>query len=227
MTVLYCAPTEPPELKAKGISTLLPEEFGVDYMWECTMGRVGVQRKRFPDDFLASVHDGRLNREYAMMKELDLAVLLLEGKGMWTTDGQLIRPQNGKRWSWNLAQHRAYCASVQLHGVQVHTSSDIGDTGTFIDTLRMWSDKADHNSLFVRPGPRGSGGYWGDITNEDYQLHMHQGLPGVGPKLAKALLDELGFIFTLGVTREQLMSVKGMGKGKADKIMKVFNGSGE
>lgn len=221
-TPLFIAPTEPHDLKAIGISTLLPEQYGVDIYWESELGKCGIQRKRFPDDFLASVFDGRLAREYAMMKELDLAVLLLEGKGQWTTDGTLIRPINGKRWGWTLTQHRNYLASVQLRGIQVHTSQSLRDTASFIHDMCVWSNKPGHQGLDNRPGPRGSGGYWGDITNEDYQLHMLQGLPGVSGILARAILDTIGFPFGLNVTMEQLMSVPGIGKGKAAKIMKVF-----
>jgi len=220
---LYVAPTEPWDLKKLGISTLLPEEYGVDIYWESYMGKCGIQRKRFPDDFLASVFDGRLNREYAMMKGLDLAILLLEGKGHWTVDGRLLRPVNGKRWAWTEPQHRAYLASVQLRGIQVHTTHSLSDTVAFIDTMRMWSNKTNHNSLSSRPGPKGTNGFWGDIDDEDYQLHMIQGIPGISVKRAKAIMEKVGFPFMLSVSKEELLSVPGIGKGLADRIWNMFN----
>lgn len=221
---LYIAPTEPWELKELGISTLLPEEYGVDIYWESIMGKCGIQRKRFPDDFLASVFDGRLNREYVQMKGLDLAILLLEGKGHWTTEGRLIRPVNGKRWAWTEAQHRSYLASVQLRGIQVHTSHSLRDTAAFIDTMRMWSDKTHHHGLETRPGPKGSGGYWGDVKVRDEQIHVLKGFQGIGPKQANAILDTVGFPLMLSVSEEELLSVPRIGKGKIANMKRVING---
>lgn len=220
---LYVAPTEPLELRKLGVSTLLPEQYGVDFYWESTMGKCGVQRKQFPGDFLASVHDGRLNREFPMMKGLDLAILLLEGKGNWTTDGRLIREYGGKRWAWSLSQHRNYCASVQLRGIQVHTSDSIRDTAQFIDSVRVWSNKADHHSLTGRPGPKASGGYWANVSNRDWQEHVLTCFPDVGAKKAKAILDTVGFPFGLSVSKEDMLKVPGWGKKGVDKFMKVFS----
>lgn len=222
---MFIAPTEPDSLKALGLVKLLPEEYGVDVMWECELGRVGVQRKVFPGDFLASVHDGRLNKEFAQMKALDVAYLLLEGRseqGAWTNEGSLIRDMGGKRAAWSRTQHRNFLASTQLRGVAVLHSDDLTDTVRMVQTLRLWTDKADHNSLDSRPGP--SGDLWGNVSNEDFQDHVLQGLPGIGPKQAAAIRLHLGFPLCLrdGIDREKLMEVPGIGKGKADKIMRVF-----
>lgn len=219
---MYVAPTEPSIFKDLGVSALLPEEYGVDFLWQSELGLVGVQRKQFPSDFLASVHDGRLNREYSMMKELDMAVLCIEGTPRWTTEGMLIRDRNDKRNGWTKAQHRNYLHSVQLRGIHVVYTESLRDTYDYISGLSVWTNKVDHHSLDTRPGPVGSG--WARVTNKDYQKHLLQGLPGVGPKVAAAILEHIGMPFGLRVNQEDLMMVPGVGQKMADRIVKVFAG---
>lgn len=217
---MFIAPTEPAAFKHLGASTTLPEEYGVDFLWQSNLGLVGVQRKQFPSDFLASVHDGRLNREYSMMKELALPVLMLEGAAHWTTSGNLIRDRNAKRNGWTKTQHRNYLHAVQSRGIQVACTDSIQDSIGYLADLQSWTEKQDHHSLDTRPGPTGSG--WARVTNVDYQYHLIQGLPGVGPKLARAILGTIGMPFGLRVGIEELTTVPGVGKVMAEKIVKVF-----
>lgn len=220
---MFVAPTEPVQFRNVGTTAMLPEEYGVDFLWQSELGLVGVQRKQFPSDFLASVQDGRLNREYSMMKELDLAILMLEGRAQFTTEGLLIRDRQAKRNPWTKTQHRNYLHSVQMRGIQVTSTDSIADSIDYLMALQVWSDKADHHSLDTRPGPTGSG--WARITNKDYQYHLLQGLPGIGPKQARAIIDTVGFPFGLYVGVEELMTVPGIGKKKAEQIVRVFAGN--
>jgi ERCC4-type nuclease len=219
---LYVSPSERAHAHL-GISSSLPEQYGVDFLWASELGTVGVQRKQFPGDFLASVHDGRLNREYAMMKELDLAVLLLEGQQYWTSEGNLVRDRNDSRYQWSLTQHRNYLASVQMRGVQVHSSNSHTDTEQFLLDMQLWTNKRDHSGLSSRPAARGR---WGDINNHDYYEYLLQSLPGVGPKQAAAIRGSLGVILKPVVSAEELMTVPGIGKGRAEAILKVFADDG-
>lgn len=220
---MFVSPTEPKQIKELGIVSSLPEQYGVDIIWDSQMGKVGVQRKVFPGDFLASVHDGRLRREYGQMGGLDLAVLLLEGKGQWTTDGKLIqnRGQSNGRYQWGRNQHRNYLTSVQLRGIVVHHSDSIQDTLSFIEELQVWSDKGDHDSLSRRGAPTG---VWGIKTNRDWQEYFVQGIPNTGPKKARALLDNVGFPFEIKVSDEEMLSVPGIGKTWVKNLRKVFSG---
>lgn len=219
---MFVAPTEPPLLRDIGVTSLMPEEYGVDIMWESNLGKVGIQRKKFPDDFLASVNDGRLNREYAMMKGLDLAFLLLEGRAQWTTEGNLIRKAGNKRYQWSRSQHRRYLASVQLQGVHVIYTDGLTDTIAYVGELQAWSDKNDHTGLLTRPGPS-SGDRWGRHTSRDYQSHVLQSVPGIGPKQAAAILDRFGGLpIRMTTTLEELMTIPGIGKGRAEKLLNTF-----
>lgn len=218
---MFVSPTEP----AVFVDTLdwtvdnLPETYGVDFLWMSTLGLVGIQRKEFPSDFLASIHDGRLGSEaFGKMAQLDLCVLLLEGQPRWTSEGNVIHASR-REVRWTRTQHRNYLTSVQLRGVQVNWSEDKWDTVQFIMDLYRWTQKDHHNSLITRPTPESN---WGHISNRAFQRHFLMSLPRIGPVLADSIIDTLGFPFALTVTAEDLLEVPGVGPTLAANIVKVF-----
>jgi ERCC4-type nuclease len=226
--VIYVSPAEPHRFHHLGVVSSEPEEAGVDFLWSSNMGMVGVQRKQFPGDFLASIHDGRLNREYLQMNNaLDVKVLLLEGKGNWTSGGELIEQWGGRdrqrRRQWNRTTHRNYLASIQIiKGITVQQTESMADTEQFLQDFKKWTNKEEHLGLEVRPAAQAAS-YWANISNRDFQRYLLQSLPIIGPKLAEAILDHLGQIFHLDVTVEELMEVPGIGPGRAQKIYDVFH----
>lgn len=219
---MIVAPTEDARLKALGTSvSMVPERFGVDVLWAAKgIGTIGVQRKEFPGDFLASVTDGRLAKEVAQMQALDMRVLVLEGRGNWTVDGELITS-----WGqpWNRDQHRAYLWSIRSRGIWVEWSDDLEDTIHVVRRLEAWSKKVKHQSLNNRPGPKG---LWGRPTTREYQVHFLSGLPDVGAELAARILDTLGMPVQWNVGEEDLLRVHGIGKVKARKLYAALNGGG-
>ena len=66
--LMFISPTEPKRLGDTGVVSLTPEEYGVDVLFQTELGLVGVQRKVFPGEFLASVHEGWINKEDAQMR---------------------------------------------------------------------------------------------------------------------------------------------------------------
>ena len=205
---MMIAPSEPPALRALGSTKLLPERFGADVMWgSAAAGLVGVQRKEFPGDFVASLEDGRLATQRIQMLALDIRVLVLEGRGTWTTEGQLVSNYGPPL---SRSAFRRYLCSVQAGGVWVQTTDSLDDTIAFVHDLEAWSRKRQHQSAAHRPGPKGD--RWGRVTPRHRQLHLIQGIEGVGPELAGRILDELGMPFGLRVTAEDLKRVHGVGK---------------
>lgn len=197
---------------------LTPERFGVDVIWASKpSGLVGVQRKAFPSDFIASVTDGRLAKEVAQMARLDVAVLVLEGRATWTTEGELVASY-GQRWTRR--SHRAFLWSMRAANVWVDWTDDPSDTAGFITDLEAWSRKAKHNSLMRRPGARDG---WGTASNRQWQEHLLMGLPDVGPELAARIIDTLGMPFGWRVTEHDLLHVHGIGKVKARRLMKCID----
>lgn len=212
---MLIAPTEAqhPALRALGRVSSTPERCGVDFLFATrATGTVGIQRKAFPADFLASINDGRLSKEVAQMQVLDVRVLLVEGRGTWTTDGKLIA-----RWGqhWTRAQHRSFLWSMRAAGVWVEWSDDVEDTARVVRGLETWARKAKHTSLARRPGAKGA---WGKPTNREYLIHLVMGLPGVGPELAERIVDTLGMPFGWAVTVDDLVRVHGIGRKKAEQI---------
>lgn len=217
---MFISPSEPEELRTIGMSSPLPETHGVDIMWLSRVGLVGVQRKEFPGDFLGSVQDGRLAQQISQMQGLDVAVLLLEGAPVWTSEGKLMQ-----EWgrSWSRDTHRRYLWGVRARGVWVEDSVDLADTISVVSKLEEWSN-AEHTSLDTRPGA-GTGTWGFKATNRDWQKWFLQGVPGIGPELAEAILDKFGRVpMGLDVADEELLEVPGIGPKRVKRMRELLGG---
>lgn len=217
MTTLIVAPTEPSQFKSiADVVSMAPERMGVDALWSSeTWGMVGVQRKEYRD-LIASVADGRLAREVAQMQRLGLAVLMIEGRIRFTTDGQIV----DSYMRWTRTQHRGLVRSVQSKGIWVESTDTVSDTVEAVLDLRRWCDKPRHNSLDRRPKPTGA---WGKASQRDFALHLLQGVDGVGPVVAEAIIDQFGKVpWTWECSYEQLLAVPGVGPGVASKLWEAL-----
>lgn len=178
---------------------------------------VGVQRKEI-HDLIASRSDGRLAKELAQMKALDQGILLIEGRLKWTSDGVL----STSRSKWTRAEHMGLLFSVQSTGVWVNSSESLSESREYLRSLEKWFSKESHKGINVRPKPTT---LWGTRTNRDYAIHFIQGLDGIGPKVAGDIFDKFGMPFNLTIGVADLMTVPGVGKKRAEKIWRLFNGS--
>ena len=214
--MLYVSPAEPKELYVLGRTSSLPEKYGVDFLFASEkLGLVGVQRKRFPDDFLSSLRgDDRVSRELQQMKQLDFGIWLLEGMGIWTTEGFCMY---GGRYKYTLQELWGFKFSAGLMGYQVHQVRDMGETVKFITHLQQWAAKDEHVSLFRRSKP----GKWGQAGSREWALHFLQGLPGIGFGLASKILDSFGKLpFVPDFDYEQMRDA--VGPAKAKMLCEVF-----
>lgn len=208
------SPSEPPALRAIGRTTMLPEHFGADVCFPSRLGLVVLQRKEFPSDFMASVHDGRLGEQRAKMQRAAVKVLVLEGRGTWTTDGELVVPFGP---GLSISQYRRYLWSVQLDGIWVSHTSGLAETVELVKDLKEWSDKAKHGGG-GRPKPKGSGG-WGQPTDRDWGSHLLQSFDGVGPEMATRIFDRFGRVpLAWTCTPEDMAMVQGVGPKRVDKM---------
>lgn len=208
------APTEPKPMHVLGKLSSLPERHGADVLLHVAggVGWVGVQRKEM-SDLVASVNDGRLAKEVQQMRAgfLSRAVLVVEGRPKWTLDGALVSGFT----NWTRDQHLALLFSVQAEGVWVGGTDDVAGTVSYVRALDGWLRKSKHTALVRRPGPVSM---WGKPTNEDYARHLVMGLPNVGPELARRIVEKFGIPFRWKVGVEDLMTVEGIGKKKAESI---------
>jgi len=208
-------------LSGKAMSHSLPERYGADVLAVVEgRGKMAIQRKVFPDDLLASLDDGRLARELAMLSQTEYPVLILEGQPRWTSDGHLMQPWNSR---WTRAQLRNLLRSVWwLHGVPVEHTQDIEDTAAAVLELESWFRKEVHRSLLSRP-KRPCRDSWGTSSQRDFARFFLQGLPGVGSVLAEAIFDRFGRVpMSWDCTLEELKSVYGIGEKRARALWEML-----
>lgn len=212
---MLISPTEPPELRAIGSVTLLPEKFGADIAWAMKGGWVGVQRKEVKD-FIASIGDGRIGQQVSQMQALQHAHLVIEGRVTWTTEGEMANASGYGR-PLTRAQWRGVIWSIQSRGVHVGFTDSLTDTIEFVRQLESWLRKEKHSSLNKREAVYAP---WGKASNRDFARHVLMGFPGVGVELADRIIDKFGGI-PLGwtVTVQEMLQVEGIGKKKAEMLM--------
>lgn len=217
---MLVAPTEPPSLRALGKTSLVPEDYGCDFLFTSSeFGLVGVQRKEI-GDFVASVIDGRLSKELGMMKRLGLSMLVLEGRPTWTNDGYAT-------WTstrWARSQHLGTLWSVQLSGCWLSTTTTVEETSTLISAFTRWTAKPRHIALESRPGPTSD--EWGKVGNREWAMHLLQGFRGIGPTHARAIYEHFGTVplmWTVGLL--DLVEVPRVGPVLAERLMEALQGA--
>lgn len=210
---MLVAPSEPPALRKIGTVSMAPERYGCDLLFASRGRWFGVQRKEFKD-LLASMRDGRIAQQMGMMEGLEQSMVVIEGMGSvrWGSDGELL--DDYARVTRD--QIRGLLWSVRDRGVWVDQTDGLADTIQMVQAFEQWCKKPAHKSLSTRPGPVNT---WGKVGNRDWEMHLLQGLPGVGVELAGRVLDQVGMPLGWRVTREELLGVEGLGKGKVDKMM--------
>jgi len=208
-------------LGAKAMSHSLPEQHGADVLAVVSgRGKLAIQRKAFPDDLLASIDDGRLARELAMLSRTEYPVLIVEGRPQWTADGHLMASWASR---WTRQQLRNLLRSVWLtHGVMVEHTDDINDTATAVLELEKWFGKKVHRSLFARP-KHTVRDTWGKSSQEDVARFLLQGFPGIGTALAEAILERFGKApLSWSCTFDELKSVPGIGERRSKALWELL-----
>lgn len=211
---MLISPTEPEALRCIGTTSSVPEGYGVDIFWPSKMGLAGVQRKEVKD-LVNSVHDGRLNKELAMMNQLNVKLLIIEGDMLWTTEGQSLTVQ-----SWSMPQHLGLQLSIQLSGCWVLSSRSLQETISYLSILQKWTNKEDHGSLAHRPNPTSQ---WGKVDNRDWGIYLLQSFPKIGYKVAGQIYDHFGGVpLEWTATEDELNEVPGIGPGRSRSLLAVL-----
>jgi Fanconi anemia group M protein len=164
-----------------------------------------VERKT-AGDFIVSIIDGRLFRQVANLKKnCDHPVLLIEGNPF----------QTGLKMSRSAI--RGALLNVQtVWKVPVVYSRSIEDSVELMQIMASQFKKMS-TVMFPRAGYR-------PRRLSARQLYVLQGFPGVGPHLAKRLLNHFGSVAAvMAASAETLKNVKGVGCVTAKTIRKVLD----
>jgi ERCC4-type nuclease len=198
---------------------MLPETFGCDLLFAANGRWAGVQRKEFKD-LISSIRDGRLGEQIAKMSDPGLCyrMVVVEGSAKWTMSGDLVGRYGGGVTRQSL---RKILWTARANGLWVDFSDSLDDTVRLLETFEEWCKKDVHRSLSGRPAVRSQ---WGTVNSRDYQVHLLQGLPGVGPELAAKILDQVGMPMMLD-PQSDLLSVSGLGPKRVAAITAVFKNS--
>jgi len=210
------SPTEPTPIKDLGKISSLSEKYGSDILIMAKTVRIGIQRKAFPNDLLASLADGRLYDQIRKMVELDHAIIIFEGRGEWTSDGALVHMT-----SFTRDQYHGLIMSLSFEfGIQVVQVRDIGETCQFLTNMEKWVHKPAHTSLLRRPGPPKDS--WNQKSERMNGIHLIQSFQGVGPTLAARIYDHFEGVPMHWDEGVQFEDVPGIGKEKARQLMEAL-----
>lgn len=216
---MIISPTEPAALRDIGTVSMMPEDHGCDIAFVARGKLIGIQRKEIKDLF-SSVESGRLQGQMDKMGNLDDAYLIVEGEPRFSTDGKVLGKRYGRPWTRD--SYTGVLVGVQHRGLHVLHTRDLKATIHLCQYLEQWHMKESHSMLggAARQGPTTLFG--STPTQKEFAVHMLQGIPGVGPKMAAAVFDMYGLPIRWTVTVEDLLKVEGIGKVKAGKIFRAL-----
>jgi ERCC4-type nuclease len=201
----------PPPVRWK-ISSL-PERHGCDFFYIQSNGILGFQRKTLAD-LAASLVDGRLHYELGQMESsatVTHSYLIIESDLRRTVDGQLFDAK------LSIETVRSVIAKFASRGVGYLPSSDTRDTIRGILGVARYVSSP---SFSTTHRPKQLKDAWGTVGSDAYSLFLLQSFPGIGPKQAAAIHSHFGYVpIAWTVTVEQLMSVPGIGRKTAEKLI--------
>jgi len=194
---------------ASKIPDLLIEEGLLVIMKQLTTGdyiindQIIIERKT-NDDFVASIMQGRLFTQCARLKKTNYRQMLLIEGDPYATKHAIDR---------NAVQGAILSVSLSWN-IPVIISSDTFDSVKIITRLIMQGEK--ENFLMRRTGYKPK-------STKNKVLFFLQGLPQVGPKMALQLIKKFETIHhVISATEQDLLTVEGMGKKKAARIIEFI-----
>jgi len=110
-----------------------------------------------------------------------------------------------------------------VKGITIDWTDNIDDTVAYIKGMIDFVSREKHLGLYSRPAVKGA---WYVPTANEVQLWLLQGFQGIGPQLAENIISHLGRMpIGWNCTLDELKSVPGVSKKRAEEIWKVLGGS--
>ncbi|HLC86166.1 MAG TPA: ERCC4 domain-containing protein [Candidatus Nanoarchaeia archaeon] len=167
---------------------------------------IGIERKT-TQDFLDSIIDKRLVNQLILLKQnFNFPLLILEG----TEDVYTLR-------NFHPNSIRGMIASICLDmQVPMITTRSFRDTAKMIKVISSKFEKSRKPiSLLTKRKP---------LTTKEMQEYIIESLPGVGPTIAKNLLNKFKNVKNIfNASEEELIEVDKIGKIKAKEIKKIID----
>lgn len=211
--MIFISPTERSPFKEIGLSSLISEHYGCDFLISHNEQFVGVQRKKFPADLCASLSDGRLAEQIAKMASLSKKIVILEGHPRFSSEGKLI----ARRYNMTSAQLTGITLGLMLsHDIHVIWTSCDKETVSVLLSLDRYLSKSNHGSLLAASNPgQNKPIQW-------YRSAMLQQIPGISTVKADSILEYFGGL-PLRVSGD-ISAVSGIGKGLKNTFESVIGG---
>ncbi|MEM4266853.1 MAG: DEAD/DEAH box helicase, partial [Candidatus Nanoarchaeia archaeon] len=173
--------------------------------------RIGIELKT-KEDFVNSLIDKRL---LAQIKELrnnfESPLLIIEGE----EDIYAIRKVHPNAI-------RGMLSSIAIdYNVPIIYTKNPKDTAEFIHTIARREQEGKEKEFPLRLERK-------PLTTKEQQEYIVESLPGVGPSLAKSLLNKFGSVSNVfNASKDELQEVNNLGPKKADDIRRVVDESYE
>ena len=208
------------ELDRRGIG--IEHNLPYDFQLITSRGKVLAERKRFPEDFVASVQDGRMAKECAAMRQdSSFRFLIVEGKGNYDKDNRLFLGGRSSRWTKSGIRN-LYRSIRFVEGIDIEFTDSIVDTVDCLVELQHYFDTENHVSLRNRQTFESN---WLIPVYEEQLTYFYQGLPGIKIVRARKLSKEFPNPMNLfSATVERLKQVDGIGDKLASGIYGFLRG---
>ncbi|MDI6855800.1 MAG: ERCC4 domain-containing protein [Candidatus Thermoplasmatota archaeon] len=194
----------------KSIQNLLAEK-GVKFEvktitpGDYVVGKIGIERKTLRD-FFSSMIKKRLFEQLKRLKECySSSILILEG------DINEINYFKNPGAFWG-----CFYTIISELGIPIFFTPDRNQTAILLYTLyqRQFKEKREE-ALRFKPK---------FLTQEQMQEFLVQGLPGIGEKLSKSLLQHFGSVRNVYLAKEKdLMKVEGIGEKTAKEVTALLD----
>lgn len=197
-------------------------DFRMDITMEDGSTRIVVIERKTPGDFINSTNAtikepaSKLARQLnGCVNETDADVVLLLLDGPWyplaggrTKTGKITLKHSPDAMASKLR-------TIQGHGIRVEFNAAEWYLPYFLLALYKYEGKAEHTSLSLTPKA------FSIPDKEDAKWTVLMGIKGVGPKMARELIDEFGSVQAIAnaSVEELTKRVKGVGPKTAETIL--------
>ena len=198
---------------------------GYDVELYTERGIIPIERKEVPNDFLASIADGRLIKEiFAMRQVSEFYIVLLHGEMIFDRDDNLVIPglihsdRYGKyRRQWSRKAIKNLIRSIAYaEGAFVEVAENDNRLVEVIEELQDYFNANHHLSLRKRKSIQTD---WLIPTDREAVRYFYSGIPNC--KVMKSAMLEKKFpapMELLLATKEDIMEIDGFGESTANRI---------